>query len=545
MRIVRFVTIAIIFWCLPGLLSAQKPGVQQRPYDTARLDSLSITVLDVFDSTEALSRYSFARLANFIHINTSDYIILRELLFLKDSLVTETRIGESANNLRELGIFQHVSIEPNPAYDSASHMDVHVKDQFTLELRTSLRREGGDYKGLIGFEEKNFLGRGYRFMATYSNRESRSASEVQFTNPRLFNSRFRQKLLYRDYDEGTYHLAGIAKKFFSMETSWDAGGEYSRFDGVQNIYRKDDIVASGDHRNTMFESYYGKYFGSDVRFRMGALFRYRDETWSNPFGSGASSAWNSRTAAVLFGAIIRDLDVKQGVDFYDIDEDVHTGMLFNAGFGLDDKAWGANKRRKFYFFRGVFARALSPHENVFTEFHQERYTCPDAAERITNVVLSAFSKRFRYHTPVLRASFRAFDSPRPFELLYLGEEEGTRGYTTRSFRGNRRILLNIEDRFFGSREYFLFRFGGVVFFDLGTAWDSETVSLQDTNWHSSAGFGLRISSAKIPKMILRLDFAFNMENRKFSSVSFSKGHYFSVVYPIRFGVPTLNRFVAY
>ncbi|MCH8287436.1 hypothetical protein IIB79_13095 [candidate division KSB1 bacterium] len=125
-----------------------------------RAAGINIEVIDVIDSTEFLFKYRFARLANYLHIKTKESIIMRELLFFPDSVLTVRRLKESANNLRRLGIFQWVTITVDTLENSYGIAQVKVKDLFSSEIKTSVRIEGGNLKLGLGFNESNLAGRG-------------------------------------------------------------------------------------------------------------------------------------------------------------------------------------------------------------------------------------------------------------------------------------------------------------------------------------------------------------------------------------------------
>jgi len=524
--------------------SGQAAAGSQSAHTALKLRNLSITVCDVFDTAEAFSSHPAARLLNVLHINTRTPVVARELLFLRDSVITEQRVNESAKNLRSLGIFQSVSIDLHPAGGSRADAAVFVQDQFSTDIDISLRRESGTLRGALGLRESNFLGRGYFLNVNRSNKEIRRKTEFQFQNSRFFGSRFKNLMKYVKYDEGEHVDLGLNKLFFSQETRWDSGIRYTKFTGMQNLYQQDGSLAS-EHDSRRLVSFWRAYFSSPVRMRLGIKCLYSDERWSDLRAPGKSTVWDSRAVMVWFGAIRRRLDVVYNIDKSDVEEDMHTGFLVNAGAGADVPASGATHAHRLFSLRAVFGSAVSRHENIFMEITDQRaLSGGHVFERVANARLAGFTTRFPYQTIAVHVEYNEYNTPRPFQQAYLGENQGLRGYADRAFLGSRRILVNCEDRIMTNLRFFLFRFGGVVFFDAGKVWEPGQ-SFTGAPWHSSAGFGLRVSFPKARKAVFRIDFSYNMDSRKFATVAFSSGHYFRVLYPIEIGVLNFKPAVAY
>jgi hemolysin activation/secretion protein len=106
----------------------------------------------------------------------------------------------------------------------------------------------------------------------------------------------------------------------------------------------------------------------------------------------------------------------------------------------------------------------------------------------------------------------------PEDFLTLGEENGLRGYANGQFSGERRLLLNLEDRmFFAEDVWHLFSFGGAVFFDSGYSWEREnTMGLSDLR--SSIGLGFRVALSRSSRNEpIRFDLAYALNDNKQSS----------------------------
>jgi hemolysin activation/secretion protein len=95
----------------------------------------------------------------------------------------------------------------------------------------------------------------------------------------------------------------------------------------------------------------------------------------------------------------------------------------------------------------------------------------------------------------------------------LGEDNGLRGYPAREFSGSRRFKINLEDRIDTGLEVWTLRFGVVVFYDIGWAYDAGQ-SLALANGFSAAGVGLRFGSSNLlGPTVVRIDVAWPLRNR--------------------------------
>lgn len=524
-------------------VQAQPIGLHIPP-DTLKLSRLTIAVYDVFDSTESFYKFRIAWLANALHISTKPRIIRRELLFLSDSLITVPRLIESAHNLRNMNIFQGVTLSVDTLAQGYGDVRVAVKDYFTTQISTAYSIEGGKHRISAGLEEKNIAGLGYRCAIDASNKEDREFLQVNYLNPRFFNTRFINTLVYKRYKDATLASLELDKCFYSQETQWDGGADYMKSTGKQVIYTSSSEYIKTDHFTEKYSLHYGYYWGDYVRKRIGFHIYHLNERWIDvvsPFSVTSVSGgkeYNRRIRRIScsIGAIHRSISVHQNIDRSDVDEDIHIGFMANGGIGYESPKWGADKERFVYSISGVYGSQITTNNYVFAELNDGRTTTVNTSEEhITNARLTFFSTSIEYHTIAARAEFNYLNLPHPYFQLYLGEDTGLRGYANREFIANQRFVIGIEDRIFTPFQLWFVRFGAAIFIDGGTVWNG-TDELKTGQWHMSTGLGLRLGIPKISRGIIRIDCAYNVDRKRFMTLSLSNGSFFNVLYPIGFGI---------
>jgi hypothetical protein len=65
--------------------------------------------------------------------------------------------------------------------------------------------------------------------------------------------------------------------------------------------------------------------------------------------------------------------------------------------------------------------------------------------------------------------------------------------------------------------------------------------LDETRWHSSAGFGIRVENMKATgtTALFRIDFAYNFDKRKFAEIIFTTDQLFSAFKPHNYRLPEI------
>ncbi len=93
--------------------------------------------------------------------------------------------------------------------------------------------------------------------------------------------------------------------------------------------------------------------------------------------------------------------------------------------------------------------------------------------------------------------------------ITLGGESGLRGYPIHYQQGSKRVLLNLEKRYYWEYDLWrLFKVGGAAFYDLGKAYDSHITPQQREPYLHNVGLGLRLAPSRANSdLMLHLDVA--------------------------------------
>ncbi len=203
------------------------------------LKAIDLRQQSVFDSAEATSWVT--RLANTLHARTRSSVVRNELLFHVGDPFDSGLVAESARNLRRLGIFRSVAIDSIPT-DSGLVARVVTRDGWTTMVDFTVQSSGSQVAWSTEFLETNFLGTDSRVLVKYGHDIERSASQFEFTRPRLFANTIGTKLYYEHRSDGHQYVVGLSRPFTSLASArgadllfQDFGGRVFRFTGGNAI----------------------------------------------------------------------------------------------------------------------------------------------------------------------------------------------------------------------------------------------------------------------------------------------------------------------
>ncbi len=182
----------------------------------------------VFDSAEA-SNWLF-RTVNRMHYQTRESVIRPELLLRQGEPFDSAAMAESARNLRALGLFRRVEIT-TVATDSGMVARLTTADAWTTSLGFDFASTGGQNSYNVQFLETNFLGTGSRVLARYGKYPDYTATELEFSDPRLIANRIGVDLYHETRSDGNQSIVTLDHPFRSIASPFGISLTTREFDG--------------------------------------------------------------------------------------------------------------------------------------------------------------------------------------------------------------------------------------------------------------------------------------------------------------------------
>jgi|GEM_PF-2529366 len=537
---VRFLSLAVLCCCGIRISAiAQEPGrALSYPVPAFILDSVQIITVDVFDSTNRIPLVG--GLVEQFHARTRERVIRGELFFADGDTLSQIDLDELELNLRRLTIFSDIRFEVIPWKGEEeeeipySMLVIRTRDAWSLRFGVGYTKTEDVFSGYLSMREVNLFGLAKQVgvSASYSDFNDRGwLLGASYYNPNIFGTH-----VYLGGDGG---FAGnqrfgsfyVGRPFFSDRTPYAFNSMASYYAGqeVFDFRYPDAEVASlaDDARRTNLGGWYSIAGG-----RIGDVFR-----------ASLSVAYNRtirhdlvdvhrafENSVSIFGGISSHR--RRYTRFVNADFDgerqvaigaagsISIGKIAPHSGGLDNIVYVGGDARQawrsgnFYGFVAVEAgTGLAGKDARFTTERSEA----SSALLFDHGTLAA---RFEQST--------VWNWPR-YLYVPVDNANGLRGYPRLQHFGDNRLLFNFEYRAAPVFTIMMFDFGAVAFYDIGSAW-KQSEQLTDVRFHSSAGLGLRISNAKgqIDKGLLRIDLAFNFEDRKIARLIISSEEAFDV-----------------
>lgn len=537
---VPFLLLALI--CYGGMsipTLAQKPGVwDERPIPTFILDSVHIITADVFDSTNRLPL--IGGIAEHLHARTRERAISNELFFKDGDTLSQIDLDELELNLRRLTIFSDIRLEVVPWKGEEEEkvpyamLVIRTRDAWSLRVSGSYSRSG-DYISLFGgLREVNLFGLAKQLGVNASYTDFNNLGwrlGATYFNPNIFGTHIH---IGADAGFAKNQRSGnftVGRSFFSDRTKYGFNTAVAYYDGEEVFdVRGDDgdpLALISDTRRTAFGGWYSRAQG-----RSGDIFRTSVSlTYNNTIREGVPGIHRALDNSVgVFGGISSHR--RRYTKFLNADFEgerqiavggagsITIGKIAPHSGGLDNIVYVGGDARQglrfgdFYGFASIEAgTGLAGKEARFTT---ERVTASAAYLLGAGALAARFEQSTVWNWP-------------HYLFVAVDNNNGLRGYTRLQTFGDNRMFFNFEYRAVPIVQVWTFDVGATAFYDVGSAWrQSEQIS--NVRFHSSAGLGLRFSNAKakIERGLLRVDLAYNFDQKKFARLIISSEESFDV-----------------
>jgi hypothetical protein len=485
-----------------------------------QIDTIVIERHNVFDESNPQELSWIGQIINSLHIKTKEQIVRSELLFHSGEPLDTQLIEESERNLRAMGIVGDVHIRIDTTADGKTYATVETHDKWTLSLYTSFKQDGGNRIFSIGIDESNFLGYAQGF-TMHLNHNSEYADpyglELRYYHRNFIKDHVSLQLQLKNSDDYHIQIISLARSFYSDEVVW-AGGFYADRGSVKRRqYNNGTEIASEDISQYTLSGWAATSLGDEYKIRPGIGLIHK-----NASSPDSSMRITDHLTMPLFSIqfLNRSWIKEYFLDNFGRIEDVPIGYSssFFCGTNLNrDHPSNAE------FYGGIQALAAWTVPDILyfspSFFATKYFQINGGTVSTVRWNLHGYSASFGMHRLVINGQGVIGSNWSPGMQVLLGSTTGLRGYHANQITGQRSLLINIEDRLCLNFDWWIFRFGSVVFFDSGTAWQ-QGQSFSDQRMHSSVGFGLRIENTKQQGSgILRIETAYNLDQYHFSQIT--------------------------
>ncbi|HEY3171426.1 MAG TPA: POTRA domain-containing protein [Thermoanaerobaculia bacterium] len=501
-----------------------------------RIRYIRIETENVFQDAES----SFlARIADAIHGVTRAEVVRRELLFAEGDLLEPAKLAETERNLRALGFFRSVSITSEPVGDGEVDILVRARDSWTTEVSGSFGRAGGKVHYGISLEEKNLFGLGKKVSLGADERPERATREVAYSDQQFLGRRLALDLLYDNSSDGDRRLFSLQSGFRSLDSPAGATLLYDQGRRQTRLYGEGREIARFGMQTRSFELSGGRRLsdeGDRPVTRLFAGYRREEERFGpvqrEPDGFTLP---DERRFGFFFARLERArpvFSVQHDVGFFLRDEDFDLGdaLSFELGyspnaFGLQEAVratlqWSHGLSLPRGFLVGSLAAATRARGGSFENTLAE------------GQLLAVWRLADRLAQTLVGRALLSWGNRLDREVqLEADGGDGLRAYRLHAFAGDRRLILNLEDRVRLTPELLhLFVLGAAAFVDAGYAWPPGS-PMRLSDLRADAGVGLRVGLPRASRhALVRIDVAYalrpDLQGRRGWLVSFSSSQAF-------------------
>ncbi|MGW8268006.1 MAG: BamA/TamA family outer membrane protein [Longimicrobiales bacterium] len=538
-------------WVLTVLALATSAGLlplrgQECP--AGRIATIQVESQDVFDLDD-FQEGSFLRgvfrVANVIHINTSESYIRSELLFKEGDCYDPFLLEESVRILRSRIFIKWAEVAEERQGDGDVAVRLRVQDDWTLKLGLGLSFDEGLRLEELLLQENNLLGQGLTVAVARVQAREVLENYFNFAAARLFGTAwtfdgtagktrqgpFVEESLSFPFSSEVSRLAftqafSFREDYFPYSTSGIENPthvllpfrrEFAQVTVARRLGRPGDLWVLGGGLSR--ESLSFPEGPEGLRVVMDEVFRdLLPATDAEVEAVQGQSTPLSATRLNLFAGF-RNVDyvLREGLDAVLAPQDVQVGSEMTVALNPSLRFLGRKRDAEDVHGRVDLFWAFAPEPWVVSlrakgEGRYVRNAGEDPEgwrDVLSEVDLKLYVKPrwLEKHTLFSRISAaRSWSMDRPFQLT-LGGRDGVRGYSQDAFPGGRRFLASLEDRF-PLVQSGVADAGLAIFGDLGRVWGQDVPYGTDSGWRSSVGVGVRANLPGGALRTVRADFTY-------------------------------------
>ncbi len=489
--------------------------------------SIRVVREDVFPKIDRKPEFLY-RWANELHIVTKEQVIKSDLLFEEGDPFDLELVRESERRLRRLPYIGQAEITVAPATGDSVDVTVTTRDQWTTLVSSIFTRGGGRTVFGGALEEFNLLGHGKQVFLEGRHEPEGTTWTLRYDDPQLFGSRWTNREAFVTGPFIKSAFATIVRPFFSPDTKWAGGASVSASDVTVREFDRGLEINRFVSESRGVQLFVNRAFGERYRKRRLRLaYSFQDRDISDLGDLTNSTPSDELIHRLSAGLSLEDLAFVEEtqLDKFVRVEDITLGSRSSLAVGRTGLPVPEGVRR--FELSASHSRVLHPSPGQYLSVGIGFQTLFER-DTITSLRLRYYNKSLPRQTVAFNVEFAYNDNPEVATPFILGGDTGLRGYPAREFSGNKKFLLNLENRFFPPINILTVAFGGVLFLDAGTVWkEGEAIDFSELNF--SAGFGLRLGYTKSPDArVGRIDFALPLGRGSGFGVFVGVGQQFSL-----------------
>jgi outer membrane protein assembly factor BamA len=508
------------------LTSARPPSV---PDDAvleaagARIGTITIRALDVFDTSRPDEDTRLFRLANRLHRNTRNTTIVDRLLFREGEPYKSRLLEESERLLRDTRYLYDASVTPVRYSDGVVDIEVVTRDVWTLNPGISYGKKGGKTESGFELEELNVLGLGSQINFKQLSEVDRDITSVRYVDRQLGSSWWALEAEHSDFSDGGAKRFSLEQPFYSLDTRWAGGVSTYDTDRIDSRYDLGKEVGEYLVDQRFKSAYVGFSKGLQGRFvtRWSLGVTSDARAFSEvPGGNPTTLIPDDRKLVypwIRIDWLENDFRAARNRDQIERTEDFQYGWNVSARLGYSSSGLGAD--RNAFIFDSQVAKGFEFGERKVLLLGTSlagRYESGNFRDTLLST-----SARY-YHRQSDRRLFFAslsVDSGEKLDAdrsLMLGGDTGLRGFPLRYQGGQGRWLMTLEQRAF--TDWYPFRLvhvGAAAFLDVGGTWGRDPYASKTQGVLGDIGVGLRLGNSRSALgNVLHIDLAFPVNGDK-------------------------------
>ncbi len=494
--------------------------------------SITIKINDIFEDYSSTPY----KIAESIKYKTHESVIRNELLFKEGDRFDPYLLKQFERNLRLMRYLREIRVVPTFDGDAVD-IAVYARDSWTLIPFLSYSSGTGQTNRGVGLTDSNLGGGATRVDWRYIEQASRTSYGFAVSDRQAFGTLHNMDLGIAERSDGTVYelIYGLPFRSLEQRDAWqiDAGKQDTVgrlwYAGTENyIFRQhlDDFTAlytfagKGAHPAEEDDPYTGIYKGQTIlsqRYSVGIGYDnanfyqateqdYKDldldpsTVSNNPADLPADRRFNG--PLFQYQSVQPKFITMNYIDRFDRPEDYNLGdeslvlmqvaptslgSLYNAVLATANRSrgWKTTDRS---FLRGEIGGSTRIAQD------QIENTLLRGEAKYYSVIGDLFMGERFLGRHTLASQFyldwgERLDKDRQ---LLLGADTGLRGYEINTFSGDKRFVLNLEERTHLADDVFqLVSLGTAAFIDVGAANSNSIAELFSEDVYSDVGFGLR------------------------------------------------------